>query len=284
MSIMRWLLGCCSTASEPAHERDEPPTHRVFADDVEGLFASSTMTVLTGCTESWRGRQWSIEWLERTLGTAQVRVAHKDKCGNVVSHEESLQLSHFIRNCDDHSWCPPDTIPYIDNFDVSMLLPSVQEDIPSEQLFGAHRTLVIYGGFLGPSGSSTRLHVDSEDNLIFCAFGRKLFILLPPCALNLIDYEARNIPLENPWDPAVTDKVKSHPMFRKCSKQVRTVVLGAGDLLVQPKNWSHWVYNLELSFSVACWAKACPAPQDDGAVATAEIVLDDREPACAERV
>mmetsp|Transcript_17164 Transcript_17164/g.34735 ORF Transcript_17164/g.34735 Transcript_17164/m.34735 type:complete len:173 (+) Transcript_17164:524-1042(+) len=74
------------------------------------------------------------------------------------------------------------------------------------------------------------------------------------------DFSARDIPIENPWDPAVEQKAKLHPMFRRCAEELRIVVLRRGDLLVQPRGWSHWVYNLELSLSVACWAKACPPP------------------------
>jgi len=232
------------------------------ADDIEALFASSTFAVLrdgSQVTHGWRCRRWDVEWVSETIGHAEVELSHKDACGNKLSCEK-VELRHFLSAHDDRSWCPAGTTPYVDNFDLMELAPELRSACPSEKLFGAHRSLVIYGGFLGPAGSSTRLHVDSEDNLIYTAFGKKLFVLLPPSALELIDYDARAIPLENPWDPSVERTVRAHPMFRRCADEVRVVVLHPGDLLVQPKGWSHWVYNLELSLSVACWAKACPPP------------------------
>lgn len=56
---------------------------------------------------------------------------------------------------------------------------------------------------------------------------------------------------------------------------MQAVVLERGDLLVQPKGWSHWVYNLSLSLSVACWAKSCPPPGE--AVLESEVGFVDHQ-------
>lgn len=233
------------------------------APEVEELFASSALTVLNEVTESWPCRQWDAEYIQKSLGNFEIQVSHKDSSGNIVSVEKGVKLAHFLTHHADRSWSPSGTIPYIDNFDIFGLAPHLRPDCPAEKLFGHDRSLVIHGGFLGPAGSSTRLHVDSEDNCIYMCFGRKLIILLPPSARDLIDFDARSIPLENPWDPAIEEKVKLHPMFRRCAELVRVVVLERGDLLIQPRDWSHWVYNLELSFSVACWAKVLPKVESE---------------------
>jgi len=271
------MVGCCSLDHEepsagvgdpvPECSAEVAPSQAVDAEvapsqAVELLFANRTLELFPrsdGLTRGWRCRDWTLKWLDETLGQHEVEISHKDKCGNKVSRERVL-LRHFLKHHDDLSWCPAGTVPYVDNFDVMSLAPELKAECPSEALFGSHRSLVIHGGFLGPSGSCTRLHVDSEDNIIYCAFGRKLFILLPPSAIDDVDYDARGIPLEDPWHPAVEEKVKHHPMFRRCVDAVRVVVLGPGDLLVQPRGWLHMVYNLELSLSIACWAKACPPP------------------------
>uniref|UniRef100_A0A7S2BW24 Cupin-like domain-containing protein n=1 Tax=Haptolina brevifila TaxID=156173 RepID=A0A7S2BW24_9EUKA len=155
------------------------------SSNVEELLASSSLAVLPQLTTNWTCRKWNATWVRNTLGHHEVQVAHKDATGNKVSYE-TVRLSHFLDNQTDRSWVPAGTIPYVDNFDIFTLAPERRAEVPSEKLFGPERTLVIYGAFLGPAGSSTRLHVDSEDNLIYCAFGRKLFILLPPSALELI--------------------------------------------------------------------------------------------------
>lgn len=242
----------------PIADEDAVPT----ANDIEALFSSGTLAVFrdgAALTRGWRCRKWDAKWVSDTLGAHEVEVSHKDRCGNKMSRE-SISLKHFLQHHDDRSWRPESTTPYVDNMDLMTLAPELRAECPSQTLFGPHRSLVIYSGFLGPAGSSTRLHIDSEDNLITCVFGRKLFILLPPSAQDLVNYDARDIPLQDPWDPEIERKVRHHPMFRRCAAAVHVLVLGAGDLLVQPRGWLHWVVNLELSFSVACWAKACPPP------------------------
>ena len=153
--------------------------------DVEALCSTGELAILPGLTTNWRCRAWDVEWLRKTLGHHDVEVSHRDFCGNGVSRE-TVRLEHFLQSHADRSWVPDNTIPYVSNLDLFALAPELRAEVPSEALFGSDRTLVIHGAFLGAAGSSTRLHVDSEDNIIYCAFGRKLFILLPPLALDLI--------------------------------------------------------------------------------------------------
>merc|ERR1711879_27676 len=113
----------------------------------------------------------------------------------------------------------------------------LRKDVPSSGLFSSERALVIYGGFLGPLGSVTRMHFDSEDNIITCIFGRKLFVVTPPYVEHLLDYGAREVPLDDPWNPDVEQMARRHPLFAKCSRHVHAFVLDAGDIFVQPKGW-----------------------------------------------
>lgn len=230
--------------------------------DVEKMFSQSQAGVLVDVAKSWPCQQWDEEWLSNTLGHHIVQVSDKDSCGN-VKHREKKELSSFMSQCKDlgpsRRHAGDGTLPYVDNFDVFSLAPELRSGVPSEKLFGPDRGLIIYGGFLGPPGSSTRIHFDSEDNIITCVFGRKLFVLAPPGAVDLMDHSARDIPLENPWDPHIEAVAKQHPMFARCKESVQVAILGPGDVLVQPRGWSHWVYNLELSFSVPCWAKVLPS-------------------------
>lgn len=270
---MRRLFGCCSPLATPSSAAEAP-----CVQDVETLLQTSTLSVLKDVTRDWKARRWNLDWLDLHLGDHEAQICYKNAIGDKVGQGEALSIRSFLRHHEDfRSWAPEGLVPYFDNLDIEALTPTVREDCPSHKLFGSARSLVIHGAFLGPAGSTTRLHVDSEDNLIFCCFGRKCFILLPPESLDLINFDARAIPLENPWDPALEEKVRHHPLFARCADQVRVVVLTPGDLLVQPKGWSHWVINLELSFSIACWAKACPLPENDtlGRAPQSHIVLED---------
>ena len=284
--IMHKLLGCCSPLRYPPLD-DHPTRPQVTSDEIEELFRSRSLAVLSDVTKGWHCRKWNEQWCCDHLGHLAVDVSYRDACGNSVSSERDVLLKHFLENHTDKTWTPAGTRPAVDSLDIMAIAPELREQCPSEQLFGPDRNLILHGAFIGAAGSSTRMHVDSEDNLIFCAFGRKLFILLPPSATELIEFSARGIPIENPLDPNVEEKARLHPMFRKCASLVRAVVLSPGDLLVQPRGWSHWVYNLELSLSIACWAKACPPPVAslDGAPPS-HIVIDDSQQcsAAAERV
>ena len=185
-------------------------------------------------------------------------MSYKDACGNTVLRESGVALTRFLDHRDDRDWCPTGTDPYVDNLDLAVRLPALTDECPSACLFDSKRTLVVHGAFIGPAGCTTRLHSDSEDNLIFCAFGKKLFVLLPPEAHDMVEHTARSIPIG--CNKTAETNAKYHPMFQRCAHLIREVVLGPGDLLVLPKGWMHWVRNLEFSFTVACWAKACPRP------------------------
>jgi len=252
-------VSCRRVSAVCVPPEDEFNIPRLRGDvNVEKFFAAGRPAILTDVLNKWPCKDWSLDWLSATLGHHSVEVSYKDCCGNVEGKEKmtlSRFLSEFAAPRSDFNQGP---VPYVSNFDVFGLMPELREQLPASELFSARRSLVIYGGFLGPSASVTRIHVDSEDNIISCIFGRKLFVLLPPSAKELMNFDARDIPIKDPWDPAVADWVRHHPLFARCADAVQTIVLRAGEVFIQPKGWSHWVHNMELSFSVACWAKEVP--------------------------
>mmetsp|Transcript_152872 Transcript_152872/g.292783 ORF Transcript_152872/g.292783 Transcript_152872/m.292783 type:complete len:259 (-) Transcript_152872:25-801(-) len=228
--------------------------------NAESFFTASQACRVSGAAKLWPCSCWDEQWLQSTLGDHIVQISYKDACGNEVRREkEQLRslLSKFSEQDENITAASDRIVPYIDNFDIFSLAPDLRIDVPSEKLFGPERELVIYGGFLGPAGSVTRIHFDSEDNIITCIFGRKLFVVAPPNST--LDYAARDIPLENPWSPDIKAAVKKHPLFAKCPNSVQAVILEPGDVFIQPKGWHHWVHNLSLALSVPCWAKILPS-------------------------
>jgi len=265
-----------STTAAPSHPHDR-------REQAEELFRRSECIVWRGAAGAWPCRAWDAAWLDRHLGECSVKVSYKDSCGDVV-RRGTVAIRQLLNEArDEQAGLKPASadglVAYADNFDIAALIPEqLRTGVPSASLFGANRDLVIYSGFLGLARSVTRIHVDSEDNLITTIFGRKLFVLLPPSAQSHLDFEARDVPLDQTVLRAVTEAdlsapelieeaeaeatalARRHPMFRQCPEAVRVVVLQGGDILVQPQGWSHWVHNLDLAFSVPCWAKALPPP------------------------
>ena len=61
---------------------------------------------------------------------------------------------------------------------------------------------------------------------------------------------------EEEEEKILKEEVKNHPLFTNVHPTC--LFLRGGEIFYQPKGWVHYVVNLVLSFSIACWAKELP--------------------------
>jgi ribosomal protein L16 Arg81 hydroxylase len=106
--------------------------------------------------------------------------------------------------------------------------------------------------WLGPGGSLTPLHYDSNDNLLCQCAGRKRLMLYPPSQIKWLytrGYSPAWSRVPNPLEP----DLESYPRFAR-ARHV-DVTLNPGEILYLPARWAHFAYNLDASLMVNYWTE-----------------------------
>jgi Rps23 Pro-64 3,4-dihydroxylase Tpa1-like proline 4-hydroxylase len=106
--------------------------------------------------------------------------------------------------------------------------------------------------WIGPAGSVTPLHFDEHSILFAQIYGRKHFKLVPSTDYPLVYPRDRYYSLV---DPEQVD-TRRYPLFAEAC--LMDVILEAGDALLLPVGWWHWVRALSTSISATFSSFAVP--------------------------
>ena len=115
--------------------------------------------------------------------------------------------------------------------------------------------------FIGPAGTTTRLHFDAHGAHGWLAVvrGRKLFVLFPPShGAHLYPFDRAQSEVgpahapakettQSPVDPLAPD-LRRYPEYAKA--ELLAAVCGPGDVIVIPKGWWHYAVALEPCITV----------------------------------
>lgn len=139
---------------------------------------------------------------------------------------------------------------YLHQFSILDLHPELREQI-NFPAFYTSKYLTNTNIWIGPKGTKSKLHYDSDHNLCVQIYGRKIVTLISPedsdnCyTVNETWYDAFS-----PIDVMSVD-YKKHPKFKNV--KMYQVVLSPGDMLYIPKGWWHDIRSLEKSISINLW-------------------------------
>lgn len=238
----------------PGSRFDRLPIERVVFDlspnFVEQLVARGRPVLITGMTETWPARRWSLQQLKTdhgetlvTVGVTQQGVLQASKDRGIAQVELPLRA-------------------YIDQLEAGRpelyLLSPVEERLPAllgdlrpppmHQRAGFHSTRL----WLGPEGTVSPLHRDFPDNLYVQLIGRKRLLIVDPAhTQNLYPYAPwshlpnfSQVDAEWPEDPR-------YPRF--ASVPCIECVVEPGEVVFLPALWWHHVRSLDTSLSVNLW-------------------------------
>jgi histone arginine demethylase JMJD6 len=205
--------------------------------------------VITDAIEHWPARSlWTFAYFKERFGTARVGVHRYDE-----EHEfrpdavSEMTLGEYVDAVTTKDW---KQFPYYlrDNWRLFHAYPELleQHDVPA-YFFDWFRFLPEFMRlpypriFIGPKGAVTPLHADIWGTHAWLSqlVGRKRWLLFSPEQKQyLYDYDVR---CEAP-------DFNRHPLYRNA--RPLEAVIGPGDTIWVPSNWSHWVHSLEAGISI----------------------------------
>jgi hypothetical protein len=129
------------------------------------------------------------------------------------------------------------------------LRPLLDDIVLPPDYFGPRLEPTRMGLWIGPAGTHTPLHHDSDDSMFCQVLGRKRFRLAPPESIALLD---RSRGVYSHWDPRDEAELAAGP------EHLVELVLAPGEALFIPAGWWHQVDALDPSISVSILQLAWP--------------------------
>lgn len=224
-----------------------------FSSDAElqqRFIAPGRPVILTGMTDDWPARRWSLDYFAERFGHVLVTAGR--------THNGTLQTS-------ERRGIPQVELPLVEYIDMLRagkpelyLLSPVEERLP--ELLKDLRPPTIQRNatwhstrlWLGPSGTCSPLHHDFPDNLYVQVFGRKRLILIDR-------RHKRAVYPRAPWSglpnfSRVDAEHPNDPRFPRFARVPRMIcVVEPGEVLYIPRLWWHHVRALEMSVSINLW-------------------------------
>jgi hypothetical protein len=249
-----WLLEARARLERAADEA-VPRRHALPADTFfRDHYSTLTPVVLTGLTDHWPGRQWSLERLAR-LGNPEVEVqwgreGDPDFELNSVQHKRTMRwrdvLALLAEDPETNDFYLTANNGGLNRKALGMLWADVG-DLP-----GYLGPSLLGDGFfwMGPRGTVTPWHHDLTQNLLVNMVGRKRVALVSPAETPRMQNHQHCF---SRFGADAT--LSSVPEAER--PRVRTVEIGPGDILFIPVGWWHHVTGLSrtigMSFTNFVW-------------------------------
>jgi hypothetical protein len=225
----------------PIERRSTPPAKELF----ERYFAQNRPVVLTDATARWPALgKWTPEWFKERFGDVEIECAKgregdPEADANLDKYRTKLTMRAYV----DLVLAAGETndlytVANNQNMDLPALRPLWDDVAFDDELFdGAH----LAGGaslWIGPKGTTTRLHHDTTNILFNQLHGRKRFVLVSPMTQKLLG------PTFGFYSERSLDDVLADPDI-----DAHVVDVGPGDSLFLPVGWWHHVRALDVSIS-----------------------------------
>jgi hypothetical protein len=205
--------------------------------------------VITDAAKSWEAlKLWTFDYFREHCGSARVVVYRYDpKNEFTAGNTKEMTLAEYVEGLTSHTL---EEFPYYlrDNWRLFRLCPELvrQHSVPPYffdwfRLFPKFMRMPYPRIFIGPKGAITPLHSDVWQTHAWLTqlAGCKRWLLFAPDQVGYL--HGFKVRCEAPDH----DKF---PLYRR-AKPLETVI-GPGDTIWVPSNWSHWVHSLDASISL----------------------------------
>ena len=215
--------------------------------------------IVRGGAKQWPPSfKWTPEYLKAMYGTRSVKIGVTKKNGGYLNDAERLNLgvereAPFAKTIDDiFAPADPEQKCRIDQKPLKAWDALDEESPPIQYVLGK---VINKNIWMATTGSLTKTHYDTEDNINVQVRGRKEIILFPSTQFDELyprsawDYMSNfsRVEIETP-------DLSRYPRFSRATP-LRTI-LKPGDFIYIPIYWWHQFYTLEASLNVNFWWQA----------------------------
>ncbi|WP_374389978.1 cupin-like domain-containing protein [Sandaracinobacter sp.] len=212
-------------------------------------YTTLTPVVLTGLTDHWPGRRWTLDYLADVVGDPEIEVqtdreADPDFELNSIAHKRRMRWREVLAKLADD----PDTNDFYVTANNSGLnrraLDRLWRDVGD--LPGYLGPSHLGDGFfwMGPKGTVTPWHHDLTQNLLVNMAGRKRVAMVSPAETHRMRNH-RHCFSRFGADAALSEVAEAE------RPRILTVEIGPGDILFIPVGWWHHVTGLSLTIGMS---------------------------------
>ncbi len=223
--------------------------------------------VLTGALNSWRAREWTLEFFHDQFGEKYITVEEGalfdctdvDASGAILDIRRlKIQMKDFISRIRQEG--ASEAKLYLAEWPIFSELPELLDHISLTKpgLFPAELAAPMTM-YMGPANSFAPLHFDHAPNLVAQLYGQKRWKFFSPTQTPYLYQYPSNAQLSHFSAVNSIEKMQdfiSFPDFKIA--QGVDVVIGEGDLLYVPPKWWHHVLSLSPSISLNVFWKPLP--------------------------
>lgn len=216
----------------------------IFKKDYLNL---SKPVVLKGYADNWEAKKkWNLDFFGNLQGDKVTL-----EVGNIFQNETNFlkeDLSAYIKKLKEEELSNKKNKTYLSLFNVFKMFPELKKDVDFS-IFTKYTKKNNPFAWIGPSGTISGFHWDTQNNMLAQIKGKKLVLLVSP-KYNKEMYVSKKYDAASVFsevDINNYDETK-HPKFKNV--EIYSVVLNPGDVVFIPKGWWHYVKSLDVSISV----------------------------------
>ncbi len=232
----------------PIREEKWPISEKTF----KSKYLSASQPVLfRGAASSWPSSSWNFDFFISHFPETDVTVQLKenltnDQYGAVESLKQNMKLESYIKNIQNYGI----KAGYLSQFDILNIHPKLKDSLKFPEFYSTkylHRTNL----WIGPKGTKSKLHYDSDHNLFVQIYGKKIVTLISP------KYSENCYPTNITWYDGYSPIDVMQPNLDLYPEFGNVLLLQseleAGDMLYIPKGWWHDIRSTENSISANLW-------------------------------
>ncbi|HLP35080.1 MAG TPA: cupin-like domain-containing protein [Amoebophilaceae bacterium] len=207
--------------------------------------------IFKGLAQSWEASEWDLGFFEKAYGTNMVSIQIKEELtGSLQGPVRTVCIHQSLKEYIQAIQQNGIQAGYLNQCNLLQVYPVLQRSLHFPAFYSS-KLLTITNLWIGPQGTKSKLHYDSDHNLFAQLYGKKLVTLINP------DQSEKCYPINRTWYDGYSNidvlnpDLETYPLFNDVV--LFQTVLKPGDVLYIPQGWWHDIRSLTPSISVNFW-------------------------------
>jgi lysine-specific demethylase 8 len=221
------------------------------AEFIEKYLNKSQPVLFKGIAKTWKSSDWDLDFFAQKFYDVDVLIQTDENLsesgyGSVDTEYSQKTLKQYI----DDIYKNGIKAGYLSQFDILDVHPGLQNALNFPRYYDS-KYLERINLWIGPKGTQSKLHYDSDQNLFVQIYGKKIVTLISP------DQSKKCYPVNITWYGGYSPIDVFEPDFTKyplfANVKMSRYELEAGDMIYIPKWWWHDIRSTEHSISASLW-------------------------------